>query len=69
MSNKSNEYQLFQDDLDFDEEEVENVPIYFKQCNTMKKTQRSTMFVDLDHLFQWDKTKKFKEMLLNETFR
>ncbi len=69
MSNKSEEYQLIQDDSDVKEEEEELVLIYLKQCESMKNTQRSTMFVDMKHFFQWDRTYELREMLLNDTFR
>lgn len=45
------------------------VEFYKKQCEQMKTTQRSTMFVDMKHFFEWDRTYELRELILNEAFR
>ena len=60
---------MIQDDDDVKEENNEMVEFYKKQCEQMKTTQRSTMFVDMKHFFEWDRTYELRELILNEAFR
>jgi hypothetical protein len=68
MSNKREDFQLIEDENDIKEEE-EFVAIYLVQAEKMKTTLRSTMFVDMVHFFEWDRTYELRDLILNDTFR
>ena len=49
--------------------EEEWIYIYLKQAEKMKTTYRSTLFVDMEHFFTWDRTYELRELLTTENFR
>lgn len=68
ISSKNEDY-LHLDDDDVEEREEENVYFYQKQAQNMKNTNRSTMFVDIDHINQFDRSTELSQVICADHVR
>ena len=70
LSTRAASYICYGDEEEKVKEEDEEYELtYIKQAQNIRNLNRSTMFVDLDHFFEWDRTYEFREPLVTQTFR